>query len=77
VGSGDRSRVAIVIVTRDRCATLLKSLEHLAALPDGHRIVVVDNGSTDDTRQAVSRRHQVFGERDRWAATSNAGSLAG
>jgi GT2 family glycosyltransferase len=56
VGSGDR-RVAIVIVTRDRCATLLKSLGHLAALPGGHRIVVVDNGSSDDTRQAVSRRH--------------------
>jgi hypothetical protein len=24
---------------------------------------VVDNGSTDDTRQTVSRRHLFFGER--------------
>jgi len=57
VGCGDHGRVAIVIVTRDRCATLLKSLDHLAAMEEGHRIVVVDNASTDETRQAVSRRH--------------------
>jgi GT2 family glycosyltransferase len=57
VGSGDHGRVAIVIVTRDRCATLLKSLDHLAAMEEGHRIVVVDNASTDETPQAVSRRH--------------------
>jgi N-acetylglucosaminyl-diphospho-decaprenol L-rhamnosyltransferase len=56
VGSGD-SRIAIVIVTRDRRATLLKSLDHLAALGEGHRVVVVDNASTDDTRRAVASRH--------------------
>jgi GT2 family glycosyltransferase len=44
-------------VTRDRCATLSKSLDHLAELDQGHRVVVVDNASTDDTRLMVSRRH--------------------
>ncbi|MBJ7601515.1 MAG: glycosyl transferase [Candidatus Nephthysia bennettiae] len=57
MGFGGRSRVAIVIVTRDRCQTLLKSLDHLAALGEGHRVVVVDNGSTDGTLGMVSRRH--------------------
>jgi GT2 family glycosyltransferase len=57
VGFGGCSRVAIVIVTRDRCATLLKSLDHLAELDEGYRVVVVDNGSTDGTPLIVSRRH--------------------
>jgi GT2 family glycosyltransferase len=49
--------VAVVIVTRNRCRALLESLDHLAALPEGHRVVVVDNASTDGSRREVARRH--------------------
>jgi GT2 family glycosyltransferase len=54
---GGRSRVAVVIVTRDRCRTLLQSLDHIASLDEGHRLVLVDNASTDDTRSEVAKRH--------------------
>jgi glycosyltransferase involved in cell wall biosynthesis len=47
----------VVIVTRDRCTALLSSLDHIAALGENHRVVVVDNGSTDGTRREVPRRH--------------------
>jgi glycosyltransferase involved in cell wall biosynthesis len=57
VGQAARSQVAIVIVTRNRCDSLLTTLDHLSSLNEGHRIVVVDNGSTDGTQQAVQRRH--------------------
>jgi GT2 family glycosyltransferase len=49
--------VAVVIVTRDRCSALLESLDQLAALREGHRVVVVDNASSDDSRRQVARRH--------------------
>jgi GT2 family glycosyltransferase len=49
--------VAVVVVTRDRCSTLLESLDRLAALQECHRVVVVDNASTDDSRRHVARRH--------------------
>jgi GT2 family glycosyltransferase len=57
VGKGGGSPVAIVIVTRDRCRSLLFSLERLAGLQEGHRVVVVDNGSADDTCRLVRERH--------------------
>ena len=46
-----------MIATRDRRASTLASLDHLAELPERPPIVVVDNGSTDDTPRAVARRH--------------------
>jgi GT2 family glycosyltransferase len=39
-------RVSVVIVTHNRAADLRKSL---TALGDSHQVLVVDNGSTDDT----------------------------
>jgi len=48
-------RVAVVIVTRDRLSSLLTTIEQLRALPRAHQVVVVDNGSTDGTVEAVSR----------------------
>jgi len=45
--------LGIVIVTRNRVATLLGTLGRLAALPGDHPIVVVDNASTDGTPAAV------------------------
>src|SRR5215471_10409382 len=53
-GSGPRSQVTAVIVTRNRCALLLESL---AAVSDQARppdaVIVVDNASTDDTVASV------------------------
>jgi N-acetylglucosaminyl-diphospho-decaprenol L-rhamnosyltransferase len=47
--------VTVVIATRDRCPTLLSTLERLRALPDAPALVVVDNGSADGTAAAVRR----------------------
>ena len=43
------SRIAVVIATRNRAALLAGTLAHLAALPEAPGIIVVDNGSTDDS----------------------------
>jgi GT2 family glycosyltransferase len=51
-----RAQLAIVIVTRNRCASLERTLTQLQALPDACQIVVVDNASTDATAETV-RRH--------------------
>ncbi|QFU91854.1 glycosyltransferase family 2 protein [Amycolatopsis sp. YIM 10] len=49
-------RTTVVVITRDRCAELLRTLAHMSALPDAAPIVVVDNGSTDGTADAVRER---------------------
>ena len=54
---GRDARVAVVIVTRDRCASLLRTLTELAALPEAPRVIVVDNGSTDGTVERVRASH--------------------
>jgi GT2 family glycosyltransferase len=53
MGLGD-PRVAVVIITRNRREELLRTLGHLTALSERPRIVVVDNGSDDDTVSAVA-----------------------
>jgi GT2 family glycosyltransferase len=45
--------VTVVIATRDRRASLLATLERLAALPERPPVVVVDNASSDGTPAAV------------------------
>src|SRR5215208_6826011 len=47
----------VVIATRDRRGAILRTLEHLEALPERPPIVVVDNESSDGTPDAVRRRH--------------------
>ena len=47
------TRVTVVVVTRDRCAQLMRTLGHLVSLPERPPVVVVDNGSTDATVAAV------------------------
>ncbi|MGH3897329.1 MAG: glycosyltransferase family 2 protein [Pseudonocardiaceae bacterium] len=49
-------RVTVVIITWNRRAELLATLEHMTALPDPAPVVVVDNGSTDHTADAVAER---------------------
>lgn len=49
-----RYTCSLVMPTRNRCGVLAETLTRLAALPDrGFEVVVVDNGSTDDTVAVV------------------------
>jgi GT2 family glycosyltransferase len=48
-------RVSVIVITHNRRAELLRTLEHLLTLPDRAPVVVVDNGSTDGTADAVVR----------------------
>ena len=43
----------MVVVTRDRCQQVLSSLDRLSRLPDSPPVIVVDNGSSDGTADAV------------------------
>ncbi|MBV9160402.1 MAG: glycosyltransferase [Pseudonocardiales bacterium] len=52
-------RVTVVIATRDRRQELIRTLGHLQELIPPPPVVVVDNGSTDGTAQAV--REQFTG----------------
>lgn len=45
--------MTVAIATRNRCASLLASLERLTALPGRPPVVVVDNASSDGTPEAV------------------------
>ncbi|MGI5231966.1 glycosyltransferase family 2 protein [Actinoallomurus sp. CA-142502] len=49
-------RVTVVIITRDRCAELARTLGHMVALPERPEIIVVDNGSRDGTAAMVADR---------------------
>lgn len=50
--------VAVVLLTLDQCAATLRCLESLRRVTrPSHRIVLWDNGSTDDTVSAVQRSH--------------------
>jgi GT2 family glycosyltransferase len=50
-------RVAVVMITYNRCDEVLRSLTHLTALPEQPRIVLVDNGSADGTAAVVTQRY--------------------
>jgi GT2 family glycosyltransferase len=51
-------RMTIVVITRNRRCELERTLERLAALPEGPPVIVVDNGSADGTAAAVRRGHR-------------------
>lgn len=51
------ARLTVVIITRNRRAGLLDTLARLADLPEHPVVVVVDNGSQDDTVAAVRAKH--------------------
>ncbi|TYP89968.1 glycosyltransferase family 2 protein [Blastococcus xanthinilyticus] len=53
-------RTSVVIATRDRRASLLRSPERLVE-PGGPPVVVVDNGSSDGTAAAVRDRYPAVG----------------
>ena len=49
--------VTVVIATMDRRDNVLTTLDRLAALPERPAVVLVDNGSTDGTADAVRNQH--------------------
>jgi GT2 family glycosyltransferase len=51
--AGRDPRVTVVVATRDRRDSLLRSLQRLADLPEQPEIIVVDNDSSDGTAAAV------------------------
>ncbi|MFI0468990.1 glycosyltransferase family 2 protein [Saccharopolyspora sp. 5N102] len=53
----ERPSTSVVIATRNRCDELLRTLGELARFSPRPPTIVVDNGSSDDTRRAVSRYH--------------------
>jgi GT2 family glycosyltransferase len=50
----NESACTIVIATHNRCERLIETLERLRRLPEEPAIIVVDNGSTDDTAERVA-----------------------
>ena len=54
-------RTGVVVITRNRRATLLANLERLTRLPSHPRVVVVDNGSTDGMVAGVRARFPGVG----------------
>ncbi|MFN2494290.1 MAG: glycosyltransferase family 2 protein [Pseudonocardiaceae bacterium] len=64
--------VTVVIITRNRRAELLRTLEHMTTLPDRAPLVVVDNASTDGTAGAVTAH---FGQVRLLHSEQNLGAL--
>jgi GT2 family glycosyltransferase len=56
-GAGADPRVAVVVITHQRRDELLLALSRLRDLPEQPHVVVVDNGSTDGTADAVRAQH--------------------
>ncbi len=50
----EESRVGVVIATRDRSVLLQRTLRRLVALPEAPAVLVVDDGSRDDTAVTVA-----------------------
>ncbi len=76
-GAGQRAEVGVVIATRDRRDSLLRSLAAIEALPERPPIVVVDNASSDGTAEAVAARFPAVEllelERNRGVGARNLG----
>jgi GT2 family glycosyltransferase len=53
---GSGCPVTVVVMTRDRREQVLRSLQQLHRLPERPPIILVDNGSSDGTVDAVCRR---------------------
>jgi GT2 family glycosyltransferase len=69
---GPDPRVAVVVITHQRRDEVLGALARLRALPEQPHVVVVDNGSTDGTAEAVRER---FPEVELVASPENLGAI--
>lgn len=69
--------ITLIVCTKDRCHTLANALHSIAAslLPDstGWEIIVVDNGSRDETRKVVEDFCRRYPERFRYLYEPEAG----
>jgi GT2 family glycosyltransferase len=65
-------RATVVIITQNRRAELLETLQRMTTLPDHAPVVVVDNGSTDGTADAVAEH---FGQVELVRSARNLGAL--
>ncbi len=74
-GRGLNASVTVVVITRNRAASLLTTLARLRALPEAPEIVVVDNGSSDETAAAIhdAGARGIFLGRNAGAAGRNVG----
>ncbi|HLL65841.1 MAG TPA: glycosyltransferase family 2 protein [Micromonosporaceae bacterium] len=54
--AGANPRIGVVVITYQRRDEALIAVERLVALPERPRVVLVDNGSTDGTAEAVRSR---------------------
>lgn len=71
------ARVSVVVLTYNRCEEVLRTVAGLLSLPDGAPIIVVDNGSRDDTvarlRASFPTVHVIAADRNLGAAARNLG----
>jgi GT2 family glycosyltransferase len=67
------ARVSVVVITRNRRIELIRTLDRLRDLPEAPEVIVVDNGSDDDTAAAVATRHPAV---RLLALSTNAGAAA-
>jgi GT2 family glycosyltransferase len=51
------SRTSVVVITRDRRVEAMEAIARLLALPEGPPVIVVDNGSSDGTAEAIEQRY--------------------
>ena len=51
-----QTRVTAVMITYNRQAEMLRSLDKLCSLPEAVRVILVDNSSSDGSAEAVARR---------------------
>lgn len=67
---------SVVIATRDRCKALARALESLARQESAppYEVIVVDNGSTDATREAVDRAAEFTAVRYVYEPQANRGA---
>lgn len=65
-------RVAVVVITHQRRAEVLDALARLRSLPERPHVVLVDNGSTDGTAEAVRTR---FPDVELVASPTNLGAV--